>query len=162
MKEITGRGCITQGKLWLDHRAWFDSQLPAWEGEPVIVTVRREGQPPSDAYRGWYWAEVMPAFAHYMREEGDGEATPERAHDALAHKFLALSPCPVTGAPRRRSTSPDVMNAEEFHAFVAEQVLPFLIQECRLEIREPDPTKRSPKRIAALKRRDELASRGAV
>lgn len=160
MKEITARGCITDGKLLLDHRPWFDSQLPAWEGEPVIVTVRREGRRQSDAFRGWYWAEVMPALAAYMREEGDGEATPESAHEALGFKFLSVSPCPVTGAPRRRSTSPDVMSAEDFRAFVLDQVLPFLIRDCGLNIREPDPAKRSPRRVRQLQRRDELASGG--
>lgn len=162
MKEITARGCITAGKLFLDHRSWFDSQLPQLEGEPVIVTVRREGKRQSDAFRGYVYAEVLPAFAAYMREEGDGEADVDSANDVLAHKFLAIEPCPITGAPRRRSTSPDVMSAEDYRAFICDQVLPFLIRDCRLEIREPDPAKRSPKRVRELQRRDEEHSRGAV
>lgn len=162
MKEITARGCITAGKLLLDHRAWFDHQLPAWEGEAVIVTVRREGKRQSDAFRGYTWAEVYPAFAAYMREMGDGEATAEDAHEVLAHKFLGLDPCPITGSPRRRSTSPDVMSAEDYRAYICDQVLPWLRVECHLDIRDPDPEKRSPKRIAQLRRQDEVASRGAV
>lgn len=158
--EIEALGFVREGVLMLRHKAWFDSQLPQFEGD-VIVAVRRAGRPQSDAFRGWYYAEVLPAFAHYMREEGDGEATVETAHDALAHKFLPLGPCPITGAPRRRSTSAASMSAEAFRSFVSDQVLPFLIRDCGLEIHDPDPKRRSLKRVRELQHRDRLASRGA-
>lgn len=160
--EITARAHVRDGRLWIQHRGWFDADVARFEGEDVLVTVRRAGKRQSDAFRGYYWSVVAPACAEYLREMGDGEATPESAHEALAHKFLALGPCPITGSPRRRSTSPDVMPAEEFRAFVEDQVLPFLRVECHLDIPDPDPEKRSPRRRRELQRQDEIASRGAV
>lgn len=163
MNEIVAFGRITQGTPTMEHRAWFLAQIPsAWEGHRVRYTMRLEGARQSDAYRGYYWSTVAPAFAAYLYEMGDGAATAESAHDVLCHKFLALGPCPVTGMPRRRSTSPDVMAADEFRRFVEDQVLPFLRVDCQLDVPDPDPEKRSPKRIAQLRRQDEVASRGAV
>lgn len=140
--KVTALGSIVDGKLWFDHGPWFKAQLRQLGDQRVVVEVRPEGTPQGDAFRNWYWAEVAPACAAYMREMGDGDATPASAHDALAHKYLALSPCPLTGTPRRRSTSPSVMSAEDFRAFVLDQVLPFLTRDCGLEIADPDPTKR--------------------
>jgi hypothetical protein len=83
---------------------------------------------------------------------------------AMNGAMTALSPslqkCPVTGVPRRRSTT--TLTAAEFRAYLDERVLPYLGIECALEIPEPDPAKRGPRRRLELARCDELASRGAV
>jgi hypothetical protein len=77
---------------------------------------------------------------------------------AMNGAMTALSPslqkCPVTGVPRRRSTT--TLTAAEFRAYLDEGI------ECALEIPEPDPAKRGPRRRLELARCDELASRGAV
>lgn len=160
--EIVGFGKIRNGAPVMDHLSWFLAQIPpAWEGQRIRYTARLEGEEQDGGYRGYYRAVILPAFAAYMRSEGEGAATPDMAHEVLGHLFLSLGPCPVTGMPRRRSTSNGAMSAEEFRAYVDEQVLPYLAQECGLEIDPPDPAKRSPRRVRQLQRRDELASRGA-
>ncbi|MCC6355411.1 MAG: hypothetical protein IT577_16090 [Verrucomicrobiae bacterium] len=163
MMEIIGFGRIRQGEPLIDHRAWFLAQIPPdWEGKRIRLTARLEGDETSGGLRGYYRGIVCGAFAAYLRNEGVGGATPDMAHEILAQMFLSLGPCPVTGMPRTRSTRAGSMSAEEFRGYLDEQVLPYLTQECHLEIPEPDPAKRSPRRIRELQRRDERASRGAV
>lgn len=142
MARITAHGCITTGEIWLDYPDAFDAKLPVWEGEAIVVEVRKVGKRQSDTARGYYRSVVVPAFAAYMREEGDSTATNEDAHEALCFKFLELPPTPM-GTPRRRSTSPDDMSDEEFKDFLTKVVI-FGRSELHLDIPEPerDPARR--------------------
>lgn len=123
--------------------------------------MRLEGARQSDAARGYYYAEVLPALVDHLHEQGVGEATVDSAHEALALRFLPTTPCPITGSPRRRSISPDDMNDEDFKRYLLDQVLPFLIADQGIDIKEPDPAKRSPRRVRELQARDEQRSHGA-
>lgn len=156
--EVIGYGTIRDGRLHPTTRPAFPA---SWEGQHVRVGVSlADGEKVSGGARGYYWSVILPAFAAYMREEGDGDADAERAHEVLSHLFLSIGPCPITGVPRRRSTS--TLTAEEFRAYLDERVLPYLGIECALEIPEADPAKRSPRRRRELAKRDEMASRGAL
>jgi hypothetical protein len=137
VSRITADAEIRNGELWLDYPDAFDAKLPVWEGERVRIEVRRIGKRQSDTARGYYRSVVVPAFAAYMREEGDSTATNDDAHEALCFKFLELPPTPI-GTPRRRSTSPDEMSDEEFKDFLTKVVI-FGRSELHLDIEEPEP-----------------------
>jgi hypothetical protein len=142
VSRITAPGCITAGKLWLDDGETFDRKVLRWEGEAVVVELRKVGKRQTDEKRGYYWSEIVPAFAEYMREMGDTEATDQDAHDALSFKFNPLPPTPL-GTPRKRSTSPDEMSDEEFSEYLT-KCIAFGRVECHIDIREPikDPALR--------------------
>jgi len=159
--KVRAAGRVRDGALYIDDRQLFDQRLAEMPDGPVSLEVRLEGDRQSDAARGYYYAEVLPALVDHLHEQGVGEATIDSAHEALALRFLSLSPCPVTGSPRRRSISPDDMNDEEFKHYLFDQVLPFLIGEQGIDIQEPDPNKRSPRRRRELQGRDEQRSHGA-
>lgn len=161
--EIIAHGVIRGRRLLIKDLDRLNDRLPIpWDGRDVVIGIRLDGKPASSALQGYAWAEVYPVFAEYMRDEGAGDATAETAHDVLAQKFLGLGPCPITGMPMRRSTSPSVMTEDEYRAYLVDQVLPFLRVECGLDVKDPDPTKRSPRRVRELQRRDEERSRGAI
>ncbi len=131
MRPIEADGTVKDGQLLVDHGAWFRNLLrQRLNGQRVRVLVLPAGDEQQSPFRRWYWRVVVEAFRAHMVEQGEGEATARRAHDVLAGMFLDL------GNGQRRSTSPDSMSDREFKHYVLDQVLPFLVRDCGLEIEE--------------------------
>ena len=114
----------------------------------VEIVLRKKRSKRSDKQNRYYWgiciAEIAAA-AGYRRADA------YQLHDALAFKFLSLSPCPVTGSPRRMRT-PDT-DTSEFSAYL-EQVIQWAAETWGLVIPDaqsvepPDSAEsRSPKQV---------------
>ena len=80
---------------------------------PVEIVLRKKRVRRTDKQNRYYWGVVIAEVAScagYRRQDA------YQLHDALAHKFLPLPPCPITGSPRRQRT-PGTDTAE-FSAYV--------------------------------------------
>lgn len=118
-------------------RSRLHQLLQECEDMPVEITIRPPAKRQSDPQRGYYRRKIVPVFAEWM-----GEASEDDAHDAIAFKFLRIEDCPLTGAPRRKSTSPEAMSHEEFNDYV-DRVLAWGTVDCHLTFPPPDPRPRA-------------------
>jgi hypothetical protein len=141
------RAVIARGKPVVQARVRFGNYLRQHfgEGEEVDVMVTPHHKNSTNEQRGFYRAVVVPIFADWM-----GEADEDAAHQALAWKFLRLADHPVTGTPRRQSTSRQDMSASEFSAYL-ERCIAWGTVECGLLFppAEKNPAKRDPLRRAS-------------
>lgn len=103
------------------------------DGMTLEVTIAPPSRRPSDRQRGYYRRKIVPVFAEWM-----GEPSEDEVHDLIAFKFLRIEDCPITGAPRRKSTSPSAMSHEEFNDYL-DRVMAWGTVDCHLTFPPPDP-----------------------
>jgi hypothetical protein len=84
-----------------------------FKNTPVELVLRRTRTKRSDKQNRYYWGVVIAEIASCA---GYRRADAYQLHDGLAFKFLSLSPCPITGSPRRMRT-PET-DTSEFSAYV--------------------------------------------
>ena len=104
----------------------------------VELIVRKQRRTRTSQQNRYFWGVVMAeicACAGYRRQDA------YELHDALAHKFLSLPPCPLTGSPRRQRT-PDTDTAE-FSAYV-DEVIQWAAETWGVVIPEPSQIEPSP------------------
>jgi len=106
------------------------------KNSPVEIVVRKRRTKRSAKANRYYWGVVIAEIASCA---GYRRADSYQLHDALAFKFLPLSPCPVTGSPRRMRT-PET-DSSEFAAYV-DQVIQWAAETWGVVI--PEATKVEP------------------
>lgn len=128
------------------NRAQFDRYVASLgDGEEFLLTIKPKGKKQTDEIRGYYHGAIVPIFAEYM-----GEPLADDAHEALAWKFLRIEDHPVTGAPRRKSTSPSKMPLAEMVEYVNNVIAYGTVSlGLRFPEAERDPSKREKKGQAA-------------
>jgi hypothetical protein len=143
--------CDADGKWHIERnvRAAMTAHVSASMKNSVVeIVVRKKANRRSDRANRYYWGVVLAEIcscAGYRRKDA------EQLHDALAHKFLPLPPCPITGSPRRQRT-PETDTAE-FGVYL-EEVIQWAAETWGVVIPEPTSVEppqsadgRSPRRI---------------
>lgn len=134
------RGFIQNGKPVPNARVAFRNHLAQHfgEGEEVDIIVTHPQKNSTDTQRAFYRGVIVPIFADYM-----GETDEEQVHNALAWKFLRIADHPITGTPRRRSTSRADMTTSEMSEYI-EKCLAYGTVDCGLLFppAEKNPAKR--------------------
>jgi len=151
-RELRWRGVVTErGHFMADEHRGFVALMRSLHGEDVEVTVkvlRRQ----SAKKRGYYRAEIVPAFRAYLETRFRdlveafraeyGEFTFDHAHDVLVRLVMNL-PEDV----ERVSTAIEAMDDEQYGDFLF-RVQGFLTSiECPFEDAERDPAIRNERRL---------------
>jgi hypothetical protein len=148
MSSVRFPAVIVEGKPRIEawSRAAFMAHTSQFiDGEEVWVTVTRRGSDATDQQRRFYRGVIVPIIAHWMGEPDENDA-----HNAIAFKFLRIEDHPITGAPRRKSTSRRAMTVPEFAEYLEKVMAYFTVEHGLLfPAPEKDPAKREKRGRAA-------------
>lgn len=148
MNAITWPAVITEdGKLLVDDRKGFRAYVGQWKGDAVEIVVRPKPKRQSDRKRGYYRAEIVPAFRAHLElrfrrlvedfREHYGAFTYDYAHDTLV-RLVEHIPEDV----ERVSTAIDAMNDDEYGGFLFRVCGYLTLIECPFRDAERDPVRR--------------------
>lgn len=147
MKDLRWRGVVTdRGHFIADEHKGFVALMRSLAGEEVEITVKSLRRQ-SARKRGFYRAEIVPAFRAHLEErlrglaedfrEHYGEFTLADAHDTLVRRVMNLP-----GDVERVSTALDAMDDDAYAEFLF-RVQGFLTQiDCPVQDAERDPVAR--------------------
>ena len=126
--------CDAQGVLHIERpvKAAMTAYARSLKNRQVEIVIRAKRVGRSAQANRFYWGVLIAEIA---AAAGYRRADAYQLHDALAHKFLPLQPCPITGSPRRQRT-PETDTAE-FSAY-CDQVIQWAAETWGLVI--PDPS----------------------
>lgn len=122
-------GQVTQGKLHLDKRDYFQNCLTRYEGKKIVVILDRYSARRSLKQNAYYWA-IVTGLAEHLGY------FPEECHEALKWKFLRKYD--ESDLPTVKSTS--YMNKLDMASYI-DTIRKWAIIEYGMDIPTPDEFK---------------------
>ena len=123
MSEITLEytGKVQDGKLEIVHRKKMAEEVKAFEGNNVVITIKRKKKKRSTPQNAYYWGVVVPIVQQGLKDAGFQGMSKEKTHDFLKLEFLKdILVNEETGEAIGVIKSTTELSTSEFMDFLAE------------------------------------------
>lgn len=120
----TFRGRIENGKIRLVERDKFAHLIDNFEGNEIVISLKKFRRGRSTAQNAYYWGVVVKVFADFC---GYGEEDHDGLHETFKAKFLMRHtdwPVPVVGSTTTLDTAQFTEYIENVRRFCAEYGCP--------------------------------------